>query len=78
MKNKLMNERKSEDCKDSLFILQNFKREGVSNQRPKIILSKGKEYENRCYKKGFLRNRGNRNMIRACELLLADESRLTV
>lgn len=78
MKNKLMTERKAEDNKDVLFIMQNFKTEGVSNERLKVILFKGKEYENSCHEKGFSGNRGNRNMIKACEILLADESLLTV
>lgn len=73
-----MSERKAEDYKDVLFIMQNFKTDGVSNKRLKVILFKGKEYENSCREKGFSGNRGNRNMIKACELLLANESRLTV
>lgn len=72
MKNRLISERKSEDKKDVLFIMQNFKTEGVSNERLKVILSKGKEYENRCYERGFSGNRGNRNVIKACELLLEE------
>ena len=78
MKNRLMTERNAEDNKDVLFIMQNFKADGVSKERLRVILSKGKEYEDRCYKKRFSGNRGKRNMIKACELLLADESRLTV
>lgn len=72
MKNRLMNERKAEDRKDVLFIMQNFKTEGVSNERLKVILSKGKEYDNQCHKRGFSGYRGNRNMIKACELLLKE------
>lgn len=71
MRNKLLSERTSDDNKDVLFIMQNFKTEGVSTDRLKVILSKGKEYENRCHEKRFSGNRGNRNMIKACELLVA-------
>jgi hypothetical protein len=78
MKNRLITERNAEDNKDVLFIMQNFKTEGVSKERLKVILFKGKDYENRCYEKGLSGNRGNRNMIKACELLLADESQSTV
>ena len=72
MKNSLLSERTSEENKDVLFIMQNFKTEGVSNDRLKRILSKGKEYENRCHERGFSGNRGNRNMIKACELLIKE------
>lgn len=72
MKNKFLSERTLEDNKDVLFIMQNFKTEGISNNRLKVILSKGKEYENRCHEKGFSGNSGNRNTIKACELLLKE------
>ena len=75
MGNLLMAGRKAEGNKDIRYIILNFKAEGASNDRLKVILSKGKEYENRCNTKGFSGNRGNRNMIKACELLLADLSR---
>lgn len=72
MKNRLISERRKEDKKDVFFIMQNFKMEGANNERLLEILSKGKEYENRCHEREFSGSRGNRNMIKACELLLKE------
>lgn len=62
----LVAQKNAENDRDVRYIMKSFKDDGFTVQRLKLCLVKAEQYENK--KNGG--SRGNRNMIRAIELLL--------
>ncbi len=65
-------QRKMEDDADVRFIIRNFNLEHPSKERLELILKNSVEYQKRETRKGFVGGRGNRNLIKAIELLISN------
>lgn len=67
--------KKTEDDKDVRFILKSLRDDGFTPERLIKMIANGKAYGDSNERKGFTRTRGNENMVRAGELLLAELTR---